>query len=286
MNILIFGINGNLGRYLSEFLQKKHVICSYESKDKILFRLPNTKKVVQSILDFKPDIIINLVAYADVDACEKDIQIAYTSNVLSVTSIVESINSDLIKVKPHLIHISTDHVYNGNGFNKENEIKLLNNYAFTKFLGEEMITNCSNTILRTNYIGKSRVSKNKSLGDWIVNSLSNNKEIVGFSDIKFNPIHVYTLCKIIDLVCKKKINGTYNVGAKDSVSKYEYAVFLAKELNLNPNLIKKGLSKTDVTKRSCDMRKDVKKFEQDFDYQMTSMYDELLNNIKDYKKYE
>jgi len=283
MKILIFGINGNLGRYLKFYLQKKHHICSNKNLDKILFRLPNTNKIKRLILKFAPDIIINLVAYADVEGCEQNLKKALKSNVEAATSIVKSINSKLIKVKPHLIHLSTDHVYDGKGFKNENKTKLLNNYALTKFIGEKEILNCKSTILRTNYIGKSKISQRLSLGDWIVGSISKKKKIIGFSNIKFNPVHVNTLCKIINIVCKKKISGIFNIGANGSISKYDYAIFLAKKLNLNSNLVKKGKSNLNITRRPTDMRMSIKKFEETFDYKMPSMYDELIKNIKDYK---
>ncbi len=289
MNILIFGINGNLGRYLIKFLlsrKKKYTICSLDKKKDILFRLPNTNKITEKIIEFKPDIIINLVAYADVDGCQKNLRRAYLSNVLSNSSISRSINSSLVKVKPHLIHISTDHVYNRNGFNKENEIEIVNNYAFTKFLGEEATLNTNYTILRTNYIGQSAISEKESLSDWIINSLSIDKKITGFADIKFNPIHVSTLCEIIELCCIKKINGKYNVGANGSMTKYDYALLLADKMSLNTNLINRGILNTELARRPKDMRMNTRKFEEKFDYQLPNMYDEVITNVFEYNNYK
>lgn len=283
MRILIFGINGNLGRYLRIFLRKKFTICAYENLDEILYRLPDTNKITKSILKFKPDIVVNLIAYADVDGCEDNIKRAYLSNVSTISSIVESINSNSIKFKPHLVHISTDHLYDGIGYKNENDIKLLNNYSLTKFLGEKAIIGCDFTILRTNYIGKSKINERLSLGDWIIRSLLNHTEITGFTNIKFNPIHVSTLCKVLEIVCEKKIKGVYNVGSNGYISKYKYAIFLAKKLNLSVNLIKKGKSKNVITRRPSDMRMNVKKFEEDFNYKMPSMDDELIKNLNDYK---
>lgn len=285
MNILIFGSNGNLGRQLIKFLlsrKKKYTICSLDNKKDLLFRLPNTYKITEKILECKPDVIINLVAYADVDGCQKNLRRAYLSNVLSNSSIARSINSSLVKVKPHLVHISTDHIYNRNGFNKENQIEIVNNYAFTKFLGEEAILNTNNTILRTNYIGKSAISEKESLSDWIINSLSFNKKITGFTDIKFNPIHVNTLCKVIELCCIKKINGKYNIGANGFITKYDYALLLADKMLLNTNLIKQGIYNTELATRPKDMRMNTRKFEEEFDYHLPNMYDEIITNIGDY----
>ena len=54
------------------------------------------------------------------------------------------------------IHISTDHFFDGDGnkLHTENEsIKLLNYYAFSKFEGENKISNLDNSvIIRTSFI--------------------------------------------------------------------------------------------------------------------------------------
>ena len=88
---------------------------------------------------------------------------------------------------------------------------------------------------------------------------------------------------MLEIVCEKKIKGIYNVGSNGYVSKYEYAIFLAKKLNLSINLIKKGKSKNDITQRPSDMRMNVRKFEEDFNYKMPNIDDELIKNLNDYK---
>lgn len=136
--------------------------------------------------------------------------------------------------------------------------------------------------MRTNYIGKSAITEKDSLSDWIINSLSTNKQIMGFTDIKFNPVHVNTLCKVIELCCIKKINGKYNVGANGFMTKYDYALLLAEKMSLNTNLIKQGISDKEIATRPKDMRMNIRKFEEKFDYQLPNIYDEVIANIGDY----
>ena len=64
-----------------------------------------------------------------------------------------------LRKKTKLIHISTDQVYSKIKFplkNKEVDAKPLNVYGKTKVLGERIVQK-KHIVLRTNYIGKTRV---------------------------------------------------------------------------------------------------------------------------------
>ena len=59
----------------------------------------------------KPDVIINCVANTNVDNCQKFKNKALITNYKTVKNIVFALKK--INLKPHIIHISTDQVYNG-----------------------------------------------------------------------------------------------------------------------------------------------------------------------------
>ena len=64
------------------------------------------------------DVIINLVALTDLEKCEKDVASAFKSNVQTMEKLIASISS----LNIHLIHISTDQVYSGDGPHKEEDV--------------------------------------------------------------------------------------------------------------------------------------------------------------------
>jgi dTDP-4-dehydrorhamnose reductase len=64
-----------------------------------------------------PDIIINLAALANVDICERHPQLAYLSNVKIVENLASSIRN--LPIRCHLVHLSTDQVYDGAGPHRE-----------------------------------------------------------------------------------------------------------------------------------------------------------------------
>ena len=62
-------------------------------------------------------------------------------------------------------------------------------YGKTKVLGERIVQK-KHIVLRTNYIGKTRVKGKKFLCDWIFNSIIEKKKIVGNENIYFNPLNI------------------------------------------------------------------------------------------------
>ena len=87
-----------------------------------------------------------------------------------------------------LIHISTDHLFDdqNNLYSEEDEVRLLNIYAKSKYEGElEVLTNCQSSIIcRTNFFGYGPAHKN-SFSEWIEESAKNNKKIVLFTMMYF-----------------------------------------------------------------------------------------------------
>ena len=53
----------------------------------------------------------------------------------------------------------------------EEQIKIRNYYAFSKYAGELAAIQVPSTILRTNFVGRSKVSHRESLTDWVYYSL-------------------------------------------------------------------------------------------------------------------
>ena len=92
----------------------------------------NGDAVNKTLDELKPSVIINLVGLTDVEACEKNPNLAYQLNVRTVENIADWMQNT--KSDCHLIHISTDHVYDGPGLHSENEVSITNYYAFQSML--------------------------------------------------------------------------------------------------------------------------------------------------------
>ena len=197
MKILISGSTGTLGYGLAKYLSlfSKYQIIKHGFSKSCDFKIDFTdkKKLIFSLENINPDIIINLVCLSDVDECERDLDNAlrYNSNILS------HLSSWSKHANCKIIHISTDQVYDRiNKYNNEDEVNLKNNYSISKYQGEQILNNSNACILRTNFFGFSQTKK--TLNEWFLNSIANKKEIQLFEDIYFNPVLMDTLYKCIN----------------------------------------------------------------------------------------
>ena len=284
--VLITGSTGLLGVSLVIYLKKRGFnIITHARKNQAdkMFDLSNQKRTIEALNQVKPNIIINLVSLTSVPDCEYNINLAYLSNTRSVENIVhwiESSHSDC-----HLIQISTDHVYDGKGLHTEDNVLITNNYAMTKYAGELAAMRVPSTVLRTNFIGKSRVSYRESLTDWIYNSIISEHHVEVLNDIFFSPLSISVLIEMIELVLTKKPIGIYNLGSHDGMSKAEFDFAFAKSLNLSTNFmtsIASSQAKFLKVYRPKDMRMDVSKFEDTLDVKLPKLIDLIDGIAKEY----
>lgn len=283
MRIVILGASGLLGSTLMPKLKSKYskvysVGRSHEND--FICNAVNYPALEKILNEINPDIIINLAALTDVDFCEINPNDAYGINTKIVENIALWINQSFDKC--HLIQISTDQVYDSPELSKENDISLKNYYAFSKYAGDLAACNVPSTTLRTNFFGKSKCSTKISFTDWLFNSFNSEDEFYLFNDIFFCPISIETLCDVIEKVIILRPEGIFNLGSNDGLSKSEFAIIFASELNLKTDHAH-ITSIEDVNfinaYRPKDMRMNVCKIEECLKIVLPSLKEELLKSI-------
>jgi dTDP-4-dehydrorhamnose reductase len=84
----------------------------------------------------RPDAVINAAAYTAVDACETDVERAHAVNAVAVGWIAGACED----VGAHLVHVSTDYVFDGTlerPYREDDATNPLSVYGQSKFAGEE-----------------------------------------------------------------------------------------------------------------------------------------------------
>lgn len=154
MNIAILGADGQLGQALQKkFLQSEqtHQLLALGRK-KFDLSLPISSQS-QILKDFKPNYIVNCAAYTQVDKAESEPELAMLVNGSSLKALSELSN----QINSHLIHISTDFVFDGTKntpYKETDHCNPLSIYGKSKLVGEELIQEfCeSSTIFRTSWV--------------------------------------------------------------------------------------------------------------------------------------
>jgi dTDP-4-dehydrorhamnose reductase len=276
--ILILGSSGLAGKYMANFLKENKISFFSHSNlsDDSDFKcdLSFKKDIDKMLSNINPDVILNLVALTDVDLCERKLNLAYKINTETVQNLVSSL-SNLDSC--HLIHVSSDQLYDDPFLNSEDQIKLQNNYSLTKYLGESVCTVTNSTILRTNFFGKSFAFNRKSFSDWIIHNLKRKNQIKVFEDVYFNPLHLETFCECILKVIKLKKEGVYNLGSKKPISKAEFSFLISEHLELKDKYLNLA-SVRDLNLdayRPKNMSMDCSKFEKAFNINLPNLTDEI-----------
>lgn len=259
-NVLLVGATGSLGRVLAPILESEWSLVSVSHTTK------NTRGVTADMADREsamrildahmPEIIVNLAANTDVDACELDEAAARRLNATLCKNLSDWVLTRAAQVR--IVHISTDQVYSGNGPHAEESPQPVNAYGRTKLAGENKILRAPNSVvLRTNFF-VAGPGVGGGLAAWLLNSLANGTEISLFEDILFNPLYAPDLSDIVVRFMQNNAAGVFNVGAADGVSKAEFARLLADRFSLSLANARSANS-TDsnlATPRPKDMRMD------------------------------
>ncbi len=185
----------------------------------------------------RPKYVIHCAGLTNVDECEKNESLAKKIHV-DLSLLIAQIS---LQLNAQMIHISTDHLWDGTKSMVQEDTSFcpLNVYGKTKAESELAVlsANPKSLILRTNFFGPG-LEWRQSLSDWIINCLNRNERINAFADVFFTPISMFHLSDIVLRLMQKKAKGVYHVAGSERVSKFEFAVSIARTLNKSIDLIK------------------------------------------------
>lgn len=284
--VLVLGSTGLFGSTLVPLLgSRRYEVKTHSRSDGGHYQadLDDPMGANKLLENIQPEVIVNLAGLTDVDRCEARPNQAYLANARTVENVADWIKQE--KTPCHLVHISTDQVYDGAGPHTEDRVTLTNYYAFSKYAGELAAASVPSTILRTNFFGRSHCAKRTSLTDWLFRSLSNGNPVQVFDDVLFNPLSMATLAAMIELVMQQKPIGVFNLGSHGGMSKADFAFAFAEELNLSTGSMMR--TSTDQvtflkTYRPKDMRMDCSKFESTLGVELPLLRNEIKRVAKEY----
>ena len=286
LKILVLGSSGLLGSQIYKELKKIYNLKLFHTGlNKRCVDFTNKKNLKKFIINIKPNLIINCIAYTNIDNCEKKKLISKKINYEIVKYIFQIKTEE--KLKFRLIHFSTDAFYNQKQklLNKESSrIFLINNYSIHKRMAELECIKNKGLIFRINFFGKT--VKKKTFSDWIFYNYNRNKKNYLFNDVYFSPLRLVTIAKIIlKVISKNKYlhSGIYNLGSKNGILKSKFALLFAKKIGvINNNYEYINVNKLLKVKRSNNMSMNVSKFEKKFQIKLPLIKNEIKNEAKNY----
>ena len=231
MRILLFGKNGQIGWELQRPLSLLGDLIATDAntcEPHICGDLRNLEGISQTILQLRPDVIVNAAAYTDVDGAEDQHELAYLLNHRAPEAMAEAAK----KTKALLVHYSSDYVFRGSGHYARGEsatVEPLNVYGKSKLQGEIAVraSGCQHLIFRTSWVYSTRrqnflktilrlaaTQKNLSVVDDQFGTPTSAELI---ADVTAGAIHM--------TMAHKRLAGLYHLSAAGASNWYEYACF-------------------------------------------------------------
>jgi dTDP-4-dehydrorhamnose reductase len=251
IKVVVTGSNGLLGQSLINLLLKEKEVYKVFGLSRgdnrsgrddfsyISIDITNEKKLKKILLETEPNVIINTAAMTQVDDCENNRQSCDLLNV----SVVEWLGEISEKIEAHLIHLSTDFIFDGiKGNYKETDVpNPLSYYGVSKLKSEEVLINSkiSYTILRTILVfGKVYDMSRSNIVLWVKSMLEKGKEITIVDDQFRSPTYVEDLALACKIAMDKKAKGIFNISSNELLSVYEIVQQIADVFHLDKKLIK------------------------------------------------
>ena len=151
MRVLVTGAGGQLGRDTVLACEVAgDTVCAL---DHGALDIGRRDHVHAAITSFVPDAVIHCAAWTAVDACEDDPDRALALNGLAVRHVVEACD----RVGAHLVHISTDYVFDGTldrPYHEWDETNPASVYGISKLIGETeaLAAGARSAVVRTSWV--------------------------------------------------------------------------------------------------------------------------------------
>lgn len=236
--IYVTGSEGNLGRVLVlglGFTPVNANICDKKALKEALSKAAPT------------DVLINCAAVTDVDECELD---GLRARALHVNSAGVANLKD--EFPGRIIHISTDFVFDGTKgpYDEKAEPNPINWYGQTKYCGEQRLLEYNS---RGDIIVRTTVLFGGHRGDFattVLRQLRDGRHLEIPNSIFGNPTHVLFLAKgLMKLITVDHPPKIINIAGTDVISRYDFAVMIARMFGYDPNQISPIKNAPGIAKR-------------------------------------
>lgn len=202
--------------------------------------LTRSTKVREALSELRPDVVINTAAMTDVDKCELEPEAAFSVNSKAVSNIAAAAK----ETESFVVQVSTDYVFDGEkgGYSENDETRPVNKYGESKLEGEKAVMNGLSkemwSIARSSVIyGWGRASR-PNAATFVYERLSRGENIRMARDLFSSPTLNTSLSAMLIEIAERKLPGMVHAAGATRLSRFDFAVGLAKTFGLDATLIK------------------------------------------------
>jgi dTDP-4-dehydrorhamnose reductase len=249
--VLITGANGLLGQELVSRMSSLPVYdvlatgldarprftgasCGYTRLD-----ITDAEAVQRLFQDFTPDVVVNCAAMTKVDACEEAREACWRINSDAVETLARSSRQH----GSRLIQVSTDFVFDGREgpYAESARPNPVNYYGRSKQASENAarLAGVDNwAVARTVLVfGTSENASRSNIALWVINELSQGREIRVVTDQFRTPTYAPDLADGIERMIRYGKSGLYHLSGREYLSVFDFARLIAQTFDLDESLV-------------------------------------------------
>lgn len=238
MRLLVTGAGGQLGHDVvasattsgDDVMAADHAALDVTDRDAVL----------GAITSLRPDTVINAAAWTAVDACESDPARAFAANGLAVRWLVEGCD----RVGAHLVHVSTDYVFDGTLERPYREWDVTNPqqvYGASKLAGEHeaLALGASATVARTSWVcGEHGANMVRTIMR-LVNAGDGTPGSLAFVDDQHgHPTLTADLAPVLRRLALDRRSGVHHVTNQGAVSWFGFARAVVSAMGRDPDIVR------------------------------------------------
>jgi len=249
VRILVTGSNGLLGTKLLQRLlaDPGHQPLGADHTDRSngylgeapFWRLDvaDAANVEQVIGEARPDAVIHAAAFTNVDACERERDLAQAINTDGAANVARACAAHTVR----LVHLSTEYVFDGQAgpYRETDPVHPLGWYAQTKEAGERAVVAAGGNwaIARTTIIYGYAAHRRPDFVRWLIGHLSSGKRAPIVHDQIGSPTLADNLAQMVLALATSDVGGIFNTVGADVLSRLAFAHQIADTFALDASLI-------------------------------------------------
>jgi len=231
VRILVTGAAGQVGARVVEVLGERHEVLG-APRDTL--DLADREQVEQVVAEFAPDAVVNAAAMTNVDGCERDPERAYAVNALGVRTLAQA----SARRGAHLVHISTDYVFDGASslpYHEWDAARPLSHYGRSKLGGEQEVERhaASWATVRTSWVFGRRGT---DLVSWAFGAFDRGELDGVLADQVSIPTYAPDLAGLLARFAVERRQGLFHVtSGSEAVTRHELIVTALRARGVDPS---------------------------------------------------
>lgn len=233
MRVLVTGAGGQLGRDV--------VLACEAAGDNVVGVARSTVDITDrdavrsAVSSFAPHAVINCAAWTAVDACEDDPDRALLCNGLAVRHVAEACSL----VGAHLVHVSTDYVFDGTldrPYHEWDDTNPMSVYGATKLIGEREagVLGTAAAVVRTSWVCGEHGS---NMVKTVLRLAAQQPTLAFVADQVGNPTFTADLAPALRQIALERRSGVHHLTNQTPVSWYLFVREVVTLMGRDPDMV-------------------------------------------------